>query len=762
MVVISVLGRQALTGDWLETGFLALLPTTEQKPEIAKATKQHNELMARKVIWLTGAATSQATIVQAQQLERQLQHSGLFDRIDLEFSAQSYLESYQHLFPFRYQMLDAQTRLTLAASPKDLIAQSLEILYSPIGQMQSTDLERDPLLLFSRYFNAQNPIKLNVEQGVVIVHDEHRFWALLLTDLQDNANKLDKLETLLTLVGNAKNQAQAVGGELMVSGFPLFTAAGSHSAQQEISTVGIGSSMGIVLLMLLTFRSPRPLLLSFLAIGSGMFAALVLSVLFFGKIHIITLVFGASLIGVADDYAVHFFCDSFGAKDWNPRLGLRYILPGLFIGLLTNLLSYAGLGFSPFPGLREVALFSAIGLLVAWLTVVMSFPVLLTGFKPEHEPKILKLTGYWQQHWPAWLLKNRRWLSVFMLVFIITGIWQLTPRDDVRLLQSAPAELIKTADKIKQLFPVSQDSQFFLVSGNDQNDWHHNEQQLLQRLEALKQQHVLSYYQGISNYWPNEQDQRENYRLLKQTFYDSGLMKQYMTDLGFSDAAVKAELKQFSAAENKSISLPEWLKTADETRRPLWLGCEPTHCLSIVSLTGISDLSALSENLHDLQGVSLVDPAGDLSALFERYRVRASWLLVAAYVVVFIGLGLKFGWRNGLTIISVPVVSALVALATMGWFDQLFSLFNLFALLLVLGIGIDDAIFFFIAQDKRASTSLAVTLSALTTLLAFGLLAVSSTEIVHAFGFTVAVGILTALMCAPLIGFKVYKVQNDK
>jgi predicted exporter len=159
-----------------------------------------------------------------------------------------------------------------------------------------------------------------------------------------------------------------------------------------------------------------------------------------------------------------------------------------------------------------------------------------------------------------------------------------------------------------------------------------------------------------------------------------------------------------------------------------------------------------------LQGVSLVDPVNDLSALFERYRIRASWLLVSAYCLVFMGLGLKFGWRNGLTIISVPVVSALVALAMMGWFNQLFSLFNLFALLLVLGIGIDDAIFFFIARDKRASTSLAVTLSAFTTLLAFGLLAISSTEIVHAFGFTIAVGLLTALMCAPLIGFRGYKI----
>lgn len=761
MIVIGILGSQALRRDWLETGFLALLPATEQKPEIAQATRQHNELMAGKVIWLSGAATSQAAIAQARQLEQQLRQSGLFKRIVLEFSGQNYRDSYRHTFPFRYQLLDPQTRLALTVNPRDVIAQNLEILYSPVGQMLSANLEHDPLLLFGRYFNAQNPIKLNVEQGVVIAQDEHTFWALLLTDLEDSANKLDTLEMLPALADDAQKQAQAAGGELMVSGLPLFTAAGSESAKQEISTVGIGSSVGIVLLMLLTFRSPRPLLLSFLSIGCGMFAALVLGVLFFGKIHIITLVFGASLIGVADDYAVHFFCDSFGSADWNPRRGLRYILPGLFIGLLTNLLSYAGLGFSPFPGLREVALFSAIGLLAAWLTVVMLFPVLLAGFKPEHEPGILKLTSYWQYHWPVWLLKNKRWLSVMALVFIGGGLWKLTPRDDVRLLQSAPADMIRTADKIKQLFPVSQDNQFFLVSGNDQNDWHQNEQQLLKRLAALKQQKALTYYQGISNDWPTETGQRENYRLLEKTFYKSGLLKRYMMDLGFSGAAVKAELRQFAAAENQSISLPEWLKTADEAKRQSWLGCGSGSCLSIVSLTGIGDLPALAK-LQALPGVSLVDPAGDLSALFERYRVRAGGLLMAAYGLVFIGLGLKFGWRNGLVIISVPVVAALTSLAMMGWFDQLFSLFNLFALLLVLGIGIDDAIFFFIAGDKRASTSLAVTLSALTTLLAFGLLAVSSTAIVHAFGFTVAVGILTALMCAPLIGFRGYNVQHDK
>jgi len=86
--------------------------------------------------------------------------------------------------------------------------------------------------------------------------------ALLLTDLLDSTNKLDKLETLLDLVGSAQSQCKqpAVSDGF---GVPLFTAAGSQSAKQEISTVGIGSSVGVVLLMLLTFRSPRPLLLSF-------------------------------------------------------------------------------------------------------------------------------------------------------------------------------------------------------------------------------------------------------------------------------------------------------------------------------------------------------------------------------------------------------------------------------------------------------------------------------------------------------------------
>jgi predicted exporter len=767
MLVMGVLGRQVLTKEWLETGFLALLPITEQNPEIAKAVQQHNERLNKKIIWLTGAVTSKDAIAQAQQLKQQLQASGLFSKLMLELPQQQMIKQYQRLFPYRYQLLDEQTKRTLTNNPKDLLNQNLENLYSPLGQLMTADLEQDPLLLLGRYFKAQNPVTLSLEQGIVILHDADQFWALLVTDLQDRHLQLDKLEALLALVKKTTSQAHADGGQLLVTGMPIFTASGADSAKQEISTVGVGSSIGIIVLLMLTFRSLRPLLLSSLVLGSGLLAALVTSVLVFGKIHIITLVFGASLIGVADDYAIHFFCDSFGNKTWQPRQGLYYLFPGLVIGLLTNLLSYAGLVFSPFPGLQEVALFSAVGLLGAWLTVVLLFPLLLTGFRSSHQPVILKVANYWQQHWPVWLLKNKRWLLPFFILFIGGGLWQISPRDDIRLLQSAPAELLKAADKIKQLLPMNQESQFFLVSGLNKEDWHKNEQKLLKQLALLTQQQVLTHYQGLSDYWPSEQEQQENYQLLDKSLYNSGLINHYMIDLGFSNQAVKAEQNQFALAGNQVLSLKSWLETTDEVKQQQWLGCDANHCLSLVSLMGITDLSRLS-TLQNLSGVIWVDQAEQFSSLFARYRVSVSVLLIVAYLLVFAGLGLKFGWRNALSITSIPVVAALFSLAMMGWFDQLFSLFNLFALLLVLGIGVDDAIFFFMAEkvkedidDKRASTSLAVTLSALTTLLAFGLLAVSSTEIVHAFGFTVATGILMALILSPLVGHKATEELHD-
>jgi len=86
------------------------------------------------------------------------------------------------------------------------------------------------------------------------------------------------------------------------------------------------------------------------------------------------------------------------------------------------------------------------------------------------------------------------------------------------------------------------------------------------------------------------------------------------------------------------------------------------------------------------------------------------------------------------------------------------TVFHCLALLLVLGIGLDAAIFLKETQSS-AYTWLAVSLSSITTFLAFGLLSLSQTPVLHFFGQTVAVGIVAIWFIVPL--FCVYKDNNN-
>ena len=109
--------------------------------------------------------------------------------------------------------------------------------------------------------------------------------------------------------------------EVIQAGVVLHAAAAAAQAQREMSTIGIGSLTGILLLIWMTFRSFKPIILVTLSIAIGCLGALSICWLLFERIHLITLVFGASLIGVAQDYGIYFFCQRRGALTTRSTLG---------------------------------------------------------------------------------------------------------------------------------------------------------------------------------------------------------------------------------------------------------------------------------------------------------------------------------------------------------------------------------------------------------------------------------------------------------
>ncbi len=178
--------------------------------------------------------------------------------------------------------------------------------------------------------------------------------------------------------------------------------------------------------------------------------------------------------------------------------------------------------------------------------------------------------------------------------------------------------------------------------------------------------------------------------------------------------------------------------------------------LVLTPLGGVTDpgrvreaLAALPESrtrLVDLKQVS----AGMLDG-FRREALRQAALGAVLIVgLLFAGLG---SWRRVLRV-TAPVAAALpLTVALLAAAGQRLGVFHLVALLLVLGIGLNYALFYERPpedEEELGRTRLALALCTASTVITFGCLAFSATPVLHAIGSTVALGAILSLALAAL------------
>jgi predicted exporter len=158
----------------------------------------------------------------------------------------------------------------------------------------------------------------------------------------------------------------------------------------------------------------------------------------------------------------------------------------------------------------------------------------------------------------------------------------------------------------------------------------------------------------------------------------------------------------------------------------------------------------LDELIEPLAGVVYLNQAEDLTQVLRRYRHGAAAVLGTAWVVIAVLLIIRYRracWRVALP----PILAVTMTIGLLGAMGETLNLMHCLALLLVSGMGIDYAIFFAEANGAESTaTGAAITLSAITTVLAFGLLSLSNQPVLHAIGLTILVGIALAWILAPL------------
>ncbi|PZR08922.1 MAG: hypothetical protein DI536_23835 [Archangium gephyra] len=710
-------------GLQVETDLLELLPRSERDELAEVALRNLADSAAKQVVILITGKDSRA---EAERFNAALT-TGLLKPVALPDAAGAQI--IDALLPHRDRLLTDAQRRRLQTEPVEVQAnKALLALQQPMSQ-RIGDFRDDPLQLFPEFLReSASRTKIRPVNGLLMAGES----VLLRYEVIGSAMALDGEPRLKEALDTAK-AAVTPGTEVLVGGVPLFAEAASVRANAEVSTVGFGSLAAIVLIMFFAFRSPRPLLLVVLSVGSGVAAGLSACALIFGKVHLMTLVFGASLVGVAEDYGIHYFASRQARPNVDRHELLKHLTPGLFLALLTSVAGYVMLAITPMPGLRQVALFSGVGLVAAFLTVLAWFPFLDAG--TVKQTRFANLWAASRAKWPA--LRG-----VPMIVFIVVtlglsavGIARLNPSDDVRGLQSSPPELLDAQKNIAIKIGLPSPAQFFLVRGADEGERLQNEEALRAKLDAFIAAEKLQGYDAVSNWVPSPKKQLENRALIRQT---STAVLTALKDELDEDIPPPLETKPLEVSTLLSTSLGAAI-------RPLWLADANVVMLHAPSREALAEFSKLDE----LPGVHFVDRTGDISALMKRWRVGMTELLIGGYVVIFAALFFRFRRRAWRALLPTFIASSL-ALGIVGFLGEPLSLFHVLALWLLLAMGVDYGIFLLEHEAEQGEAWLAVGLGAVSTLLSFGLLAISSTQAIHAFGVTLGAGITIVWLMSPL------------
>jgi len=738
----------------LQTNVLAMLPATERDAVAEKVVAALSSAIGSRVIFLFSHADEMQAKAAA---ERFAAESGGDLRLTARLPDADPRVLHKLYAPNRFGLLADADREALASGGWRARDSALQQIVSPVGGMAGLPLSQDPFGFFGRWMASLIPSAgtMRLEDGYLLSRDANRTRVLVLGevkgDVYDNAVQT---RAVAAYERGAKAALAAVPGvEILRTGTVFFASSARAASMRDMDRIAIGSIVGITLLMLLAFRSLQPIALGLLSAGAGILAATLALVAIDGEVHLVTLAFGASLIGEAIDYAILFCAAHLAAGNrWTPETGVKQVRPALTVAVATSLLAYALLGLLPFPGVSQVARFALVGLAVAYLSVQWLLPGLLIKPSQRDPAAATAWAARVLERWSG-VLSARRSIVVALLALVACapGWLALRANDDVRLLVPRDPELALQDAAIKTTTGIDAGSRFFLVRGASDEDVLLRETALTKRLRKLEQGGALSGHQAVSDFVPPRAMQAANRALLaKHVFADRDALTRTLVEVGFRAEAAKALPGEFERA-TQPVTVAQWLASPLSTPfRYLWQPAGRDVPASVVTIVGERDPARVAQAAEGLQGVALVDKAASVSQLLGWYRAWAAPGLAGAALMMMVVLVIRYGARAAFAVLVPVILAEAASLALFGYFGVPVTLFAVLGWTLGLGIGVNYAIFLREGIERPGATAMAVMLSACTTLLGFGLLALSGVPALHHFGVALATTIAGSLVFAPL------------
>lgn len=515
--------------------------------------------------------------------------------------------------------------------------------------------------------------------------------------------------------------------------------------EREAQRIGMIDGIGLLLLLIVAYRSWRTPLFGVLPLASAGLAGLGAVALLFDGVHGITVAFGFTLIGVVQDYPIHLF--SHQRAGVSPWANARAIWPTLATGVASTCIAYVTFLFSGVDGLQQLAVFTIAGLGVAALSTRFLLPGLIDP-EPRDPADSPRLARLWArvERLPR---PGERVLSLLALGAISVTVAAPGPfwQNDLSKLTPVPADALAQDARLRGELGAPDVRWMIAVRAADAETALRRTEALHASLDALVAQDVVAGYDSAARTLPSAATQRA-----RQTALPAPNALRDALDAALADSPFRADVfEPFLADVERARTAPpltarDLAGTALATRVGGLLVENDDHAIALVSMTGLTDPARVAAAVVGREGVELLDLKSASESLVVAYRERVLFALgiAALLLAATVWLALRTP-RRMLRVLLPMALTTLLILAALRAFGVELTLFHLVALILAAGLGLDYALFFEHAGDDREDqlrTLHALIVCSLMTFLVFFLLALSSIPVLRAIGVTVTLGVV--------------------
>jgi predicted exporter len=622
-------------------------------------------------------------------------------------------------------------------------------------------LASDPLLSYSAHLRRLEQLRVAPidAEGRFVTKDGRAVVVLTTVHSPFDFDSQRLLQQTITeRFAELDRDAQAAGDDLTLiqSGVSRFALQAESQVRDDIGRISKISILGVIALLVLLFRSPWMLMLSMLPLAAGFLTATALCLLLFGDLHVLTLAFGASLIGVCIDYPIHLFTRHALYPGTDRREIVAGVRPGLVLGALTTIAGFLGMGWAAFPGIREISGFAALGILAALATTLWVLPSLLpvkTG--PARSQRWMMA---WAERMVASMLRSRRVLVALplgALAIMLIGLPRLEYQDDVSVLAESEPKLRAEEEEVRSLVSAMDGGRVIVVFGEDDDEALARNGEIHRRLSEAVAAGELTEFRSLHDFlWPTSVQIANRKQFCSREDLPGSLARPYVRQ-GLPDDFTPFIEDLVDLCRGTPTEL-DWPTLASSALGPVVapLRLEYGRRTALVTyVAGVEDVATLRARMTGIEDVVVFDQRSMMTELYGRHRSDTTELVGLGLLAVMLILFARHReLRSTLAAFTPSILAAGMTLALLALFGSPITLMHVVGLLLVLSMGVDYGVFLTESRgDQRevAATIFSLLACCASTVLSIGLLGFSSNPGLSALGVTTGIGVLLSLILAP-------------